>query len=218
MTSFIRINITAEGQTEESFVKQTLSTYLGNFNSIADVRSVLTSKDKWMEYRGGLLSYSKAKNDILSWMHEDKEKDVYFTTMFDLYGLPTDFPGYTESKIIQNPYEKVGFLESSFGQDIDDDRFIPYIQLHEFETLLLAKPEELELEYFNHTKAIQNLIEIVQKTGNPELVNDDPENAPSRQIIKHIPEYKNNKVSVGATIAGIIGIDYLKTRCRHFCE
>jgi hypothetical protein len=44
----------------------------------------------------------------------------------------------------------------------------------------------------------------------------NPETAPSKRIIKLIPEYEWNKVSVGASIAGLIGIDYLKGACKHF--
>ena len=40
-----RLHITAEGQTEEYFVKNTLTYYLGDYNISTDVRCVLTSKD-----------------------------------------------------------------------------------------------------------------------------------------------------------------------------
>lgn len=218
MSSFIRLNITAEGQTEERFVKQTLSGYLGHFNISTDVRNVLTSKDKKKCYRGGLISYEKAKKDILTWLKEDNNSEARFTTMFDLYALPKDFPGYNESQKITEAYKKVEFLETAFKEDVNDKRFIPYIQLHEFEALLLSKPQELELEYFEHAKAIKNLIKIVEEKGNPELINDDPDTAPSKRIIKLIPEYECNKVSVGASIAGIIGIEWLKEKCKHFNE
>ena len=39
---------------------------------------------------------------------------------------------------------------------------------------------------------------------------------PSKRIIRLIPEYEYNKVSVGATVAGIIGIGRLKAECKHF--
>lgn len=106
MSSFIRLNITAEGQTEERFVKQTLSGYLGQFNISTDVRNVLTSKDKNKCYRGGLISYVKAKKDILTWLKEDNNSEARFTTMFDLYALPEDFPKYNESKKITDAYKK----------------------------------------------------------------------------------------------------------------
>lgn len=216
MRKFIRLNITAEGQTEERFVKQTLSEYLGGYNIAANVRCVLTSKDKRKYYRGGIISYDRAKKDILTWLKEDHNTDARFTTMFDLYGLPTDFPGMIEAEKITDPYQKVKFLESSFSKDINDNRFIPYIQLYEFETLILSEPAKLEIEYFDHKHSIEELKKNVSKIGNPELINDGPETSPSKRIIKLIPEYEYNKASSGATVAGKIGVNTLKAKCQHF--
>lgn len=214
MKEFKRLLVTAEGQTEERFVKDTLSFYLGQFNISTDVRCVLTSKDKNKRYRGGLISYDKAKSDIKMWLKEDHNPDARFTTMFDLYALPDDFPRYKESKKINDAYQRVEFLEKTFAEDIQDNRFIPYIQLYEFESLILSKPEVLEIEYFEHSKEIISLNQILKTKGNPELINDSPETAPSKRILKLIPEY--DKVSVGSSIVGKIGIDFLKKTCKHF--
>jgi len=214
MSNFIRLNITAEGQTEERFVKETLTSYLGNFNIATDVRSVLTSKDRRKEYRGGLINYQKAKKDIQSWLKHDNNPDVFFTTMFDFYALPNDFPGFSESLKTNDIYAKVEFLESEFSKDINDFRFIPYIQLHEFEALLFSKPSVFIDEYFEHEKAIQKLENVLHQFENPELINDNPSTAPSKRIIKLIPEF--DKVNIGATLAGKIGIQELKTSCKHF--
>jgi len=127
---------------------------------------------------------------------------------------PKDFPKYNESKKINDAYERVEFLEKAFADDIQDNRFIPYIQLYEFETLILSKPEELKIEYFERSKEISNLQKLLAEKVNPELINDNPETAPSKRIIKLIPEY--DKVSVGAVIVGKIGIDFLKKTCSHF--
>jgi len=211
----IRLHIIAEGQTEERFVKDTLSEYLGQFQISTDVRSVYTSKDKNKFYRGGLVSYQKARKDIQSWLKEDANLDARFTTMFDLYALPGDFPLYKESKSTINPYQKVQFLESALKEDINDLRFVPYIQLHEFETLVLAKPNNLALEYFDNDNAIQTLQAVLDEhKGNPELINENLASAPSKRIIEVIPDY--DKVNVGASIAGINGIEFLKNSCRHF--
>lgn len=61
--------------------------------------------------------------------------------MFDLYALPSNFPKYDESKKISDPYKRVEKLEHAFQEDLDEKRFIPYIQLHEFEALMLSAPE-----------------------------------------------------------------------------
>ena len=130
MTRLIRLHITGEGQTEERFVKDTLAKHLGLFQISTDVRRVLTSRDKRKNksYRGGLINYEKAKRDIETWLKEDKNPESFFTTMFDLYALPDNFPAYEESRAIADPYLRVKALEKAFQEDIKHPRFIPYIQ------------------------------------------------------------------------------------------
>jgi hypothetical protein len=215
--SIIRLHITAEGQTEQAFVKNVISPHLAAFNIFTDARSVLTSKDKkaHKEYRGGLIHYQKARADIVSWLKEDQHSECRFTTMFDLYALPDDFPGYAEAAKLNDPYARVLTIENAFTQDIDDRRFIPYIQLHEFEALILADPQQLDWEYLEHDKPIHNLVEMVG-AQNPELINDGNETAPSRRILKEIPEY--DKVTAGVSVAQKIGIGALRLKCSHFSE
>lgn len=212
---YIRINVTAEGQTEEQFAKKILSDFLVHKNLTVDARRVRTSRDKKKTYRGGLLDYQKAKKDIIEWMKEDNKQGVHFTTMFDLYALPSDFPEFAEGQKITDPYQKVEFLEKAMSEDIDDIRFIPYIQLHEFEALVLSNPFNLKIEYFDREKEIEELNELlIRNDNNSELINTGKETAPSKQILKLIPEY--DKVTTGSILAGFDGIDTLRKKCRHF--
>jgi hypothetical protein len=213
----IRLHIIAEGQTEQNFVKKILQRHLAERNIFADARCVLTSKDKRAakEYRGGLLSYEKAKKDIQSWLKEDFRDECRFTTMFDLYAMPDDFPGYSEAMQSADKYERVHFLEEKMGNDIGDRRFIPYIQLHEFEALILADPQKLEWEYLEHDTPIQRLIALAGNQ-NPELINDGPQTAPSKHIEKEIPGY--DKATAGVAVVGRIGLHTLRQKCRHFHE
>ena len=214
---YIRINITAEGQTEEQFAKKYLSNFLVHQNLTVDARRVRTSRDKHKTYRGGLLDYQKAKKDVIAWMKEDNNVDVFFTTMFDLYALPSDFPKYEEAQRINDPYQKVDFLEQAMRDDINDLRFIPYIQLHEFEALVLSNPSNLLIEYFDREKEIKQLEELlIQNSNNSELINTGRETAPSKQILRLIPEY--DKVAVGSILASFDGIDVLRSKCKHFSE
>jgi len=213
----IRLHVTVEGQTEQSFVKKALTTHLGEYGVYADARAVLTSKDKRAakEYRGGLISYKKAKADIETWLKEDNHPECRFSTMFDLYALPADFPGYAEAKNCADPYERVQFLENALAKDIEDRRFIPYIQLHEFEALILADPRQLDWEYLEHDGPIRRLREMVGEQ-NPELIDDGPTTAPSKRILQEIPEY--DKASTSPTVAEKIGLPVLRDKCRHFSE
>lgn len=213
----IRLHVTAEGQAEQQFVNKVLAPHLSEYGVYVDARAVLTSKDNRTatEYRGGLISYIKAKSDIATWMKEDNHPECSFTTMFDLYALPEDFPGYAEAQMKSDPYVRVKHLENSLDLDINDHRFIPYIQLHEFEALLLADPQQLDWEYLEHDRPIRNLLKMVGEQ-NPELINDGPSTAPSKRILQHIPEY--NKASAGPVIAQQIGLSVLRDKCKHFDE
>ena len=213
----IRLHITAEGHAEQAFVKNVLAPHLARYDVLVDARRVLTSKDNRAakEYRGGLLSYQKAKKDIQNWLKEDKHAECRFSTMFDLYALPNDFPGYTQAKKQTDKYECIRILEESMASDLASRRFIPYIQLHEFEALILADPQQLDWEYLEHDRPINNLIAMVVNQ-NPELINDDPMTAPSKRILNEIPEY--DKVTAGVAVAGKIGLQTLREKCRHFNE
>jgi hypothetical protein len=163
------------------------------------------------------LEYAKAKSDIVDWMKEDDNPDSFFTTMFDLYALPEDFPGYAGARREVDPYRRVCLLEESLRDALKHPRFVPYIQLHEFEALILAAPQHLDWEYLEHEKAIANLVALSNQK-NPEEINDRPESAPSKRIIAEIPEYEGQKAVVGPVVVEKIGLKVLRQRCRHFAD
>lgn len=74
----------------------------------------------------------------------------------------------------------------------------------------------MSLFYLDQGKAITNLITIAEGVDSPELINERPELAPSKRIIKEIPEYDDNKALVGPTVAKEIGIQQIRQKCRHF--
>jgi hypothetical protein len=218
----IRLYITVEGQTEQRFVKDVLRHHLYEHNVITCTRLVLTSRDR---RSGGLRTgaYATVKKDICAWMKTDQNADARFSTMFDLYALPEDFPDYAKAAHEKDPYRRVALLETALQEDIkrelDDPRFFPYIQLHEFEALILADPEQLSRGYMEHTAQIQRLVEMVAREGgNPELIDSGKTTAPSKRIIAEIPEYKGSKATVGPMVVEEIGIPRLREKCAHFAE
>lgn len=210
-----RLHIVAEGQTEEAFVNQVLSHHFGEHNVTVDVRTVETSRRRYLIHRGGLFNYQRAKRDLERWMREDRNEDAFFTTMFDLYALPEDFPGYPAAQRFP-PYNRVTTLEAAFQQEIKHLRFIPYIQLHEFEALLLSDPEKFDWFFIDHERSIRQLIKLANEVESPELIDDGPITAPSKRIIQLIPEYAGQKASVGPLIAAKIGLPAMRARCPHF--
>lgn len=213
----IRLNFIVEGQTEEAFVKQILRPYLAGFEVWVQARCVLTSRRRNIKHRGGIESYERARNDINAWIKEDRNSDVRFTTMFDVYGLPTNFPGYKDAKQTSDPYGRVKVLENALEADISDRRFIPHFQLHEFEALLLSDPQKLDSQFDNST-GIRRLVDMVARFDSPELINDGRNTAPSKRIIGQIPEYERMKVSAAPIVAEKIGLPTLRLKCTHFGE
>lgn len=211
----IHLHIITEGPTEQQFVLKVLAPHLAHYQVYADARCILTSRDKHTgrQSRSGLPNYIKAKNDIQTWLKEDSRTNCRFSTMFDFYALPNDFPNFTNAQKKTDPYQKIDCLEVALAQDIRDKRFIPYIQLHEFEALILADAQKLNWEYLEHDRAIASLVAMVGDTC-PELINDGVETAPSKRILKQIPEY--DKVTAGWTVAEQIGLATLGKKCPHF--
>ena len=217
MTS-VRLHFVVEGQTEETFVNTILRPHLANVNVWADARCVQTSRKGGIKYRGGISNYAQARKDIDRWLREDSNSDARFTTMFDLYSLPNEFPGYANAALASNPYNRVKILEDALATDIADRRFLPYLQLHEFEALVLADPELLDTHFNSRQSGIQRLADLVAGYDSPELINQGSDTAPSKRIIAEIPEYEGRKVSVGSIVAGQIGLPVLRTKCQHFGE
>jgi hypothetical protein len=135
-----------------------------------------------------------------------------------VYALPQDFPGYAEAAQERDPYRRVARLEAALSEDVADPRFIPYLQLHEFEALILADPLKLDWIFIEDEAAIQRLAALAQSFQNPELIDDGAATSPSKRIIREIPEYEDQKRTAGPVVVDKIGIAALRERCPHFRE
>jgi hypothetical protein len=212
-----RLHLLVEGQTEETFINSLLRAHLANFNVWVDVRCLSTKKKiRSRQNVGGILPFNKAKADLERWMKEDSNEDSWFSTMFDLYELPNSFPKFDDAKKKSDPLKRVKMLEEAFRDEINYRRFIPYIQLHEFESVLLSDPQKFRSEFIGQDNSINELIQMSEQATSPEHINDTPEGAPSKRIIQQIPEYEGRKASAGPLIAESIGLATIRNKCCHF--
>ena len=96
--ALIRLHFVVEGQTEEGFVNELLALELALelalHGIVADVHRITTGRRHGRLYRGGLVKYEHMARDLTLWMKQDQGIDSWFTTMVDLYRLPTDFRAY----------------------------------------------------------------------------------------------------------------------------
>ncbi|MCX7048658.1 MAG: DUF4276 family protein [Candidatus Sumerlaeota bacterium] len=213
-----RLHIIVEGQTEEAFANRTLKNHLATLGVYADAHCVTTSRKHRKAHRGGLIKFAHLENDITRWIRQDSGADSYFTTMLDLYDLPNDFPEYDDARACATPWDRVMVLEAALAKQVNYHRFIPYIQLHEFEALLFADPRKIECVYWDYAEAINEIIKIGAHFSSPEAIDDGDQTAPSKRIIRHIPRYAYEKAEAGPRIAHEIGLDTLRGKCRHFNE
>ena len=162
--------------------------------------------------------FLQLKNDVQRWIQSDKGKaDTWYTTFVDLYAFPKDLqsPYTSEIQAIVQPDQKIKALEEAIAKDINHPSFIPYVQLHEFEALLMVEPDRLLDMYPDGKAGIARLKRDIQGM-NPEEINESPQTAPSKRIIQHLPEYEGQKAQVGPMVAEDIGLHLLRQKCPHF--
>lgn len=203
--------IVGEGPTEEQFVNGVLRKYFLE-NEIYDVRCILMSTSPG--YKGGSVSFGRFKHNVEKLL--DYENDIIVTSLIDFFRLKSDFPKYQEA---QNRYpndkvQRVSYLEEAIAEHINHPRFIPYIQLHEFESLLFASNEGFKIipEIPANNRAL--LAQAVQDYDNPEHLNDGASTAPSKRLELLIPGYQ--KTLHGPLIADFVTIEKMLERCVRF--
>jgi len=219
------INMVVEGSTEETFVNDVLVKHFALMNKFVSARRIETGWDRQNSKpaKGGfgrIQKYVKFRNDILNWIQSDRQKpNTWYTTFVDLYAFPTDpeSPYTIQIQNISNPYQKIDALESAIAKNISHLNFIPYIQLHEFETFILVDPDRLLSMYPDGQTGINRLKREIENCI-PEEINESPETAPSKRIIKYLPDYEGQKAQVGPMVAEEIGITTLRNKCDHFNE
>lgn len=215
----VRVIALVEGQTEETFVRRLLAPMLG-------MHGVGVSATTYGRRRshGGVPRWGKAERELLCLLKEDAGRLV--TTMFDYYGLPRDWPG-REAVAGKLPEEKAKILEGAMqsrimdtlGHHPDRSRFMPYIQMHEFEALLFSEPKTLG-EVLARDADPRSIIRALQQvTGNfasPEEIDEGRTTAPSKRIRSLAAHYQ--KVTDGNVAATRIGLKTLRRKCPHFGE
>jgi hypothetical protein len=204
-----RLCILVEGQTEEAFVRELLVPHYARLGRFITPIIVSTSPG----YKGGVVSYAKVKPQIVRLCRQDS--DAFVSTMFDLYALPTDFPGKATSAYPANGtgHQKAAFLEAQLRQDIGQPNFLANLMVYEYEALLYTQPS-MFAQWTEDASVVTTLQAAVSNAGAPENINDSPLTAPSKRILAVMPAYQ--KAFHGPLIACDIGLDSIRQACPHF--
>lgn len=212
----IEVIVVGEGQAEETFVRDVLAPTFAALGIFLSPRLVPTGPHS----RGGALNEQRVLRYLRNTLRE--RGDSFVTTFFDLYGLPTGFPGVRESAGLADPLQKAAHIEAALAEaavraaGCRAERFVPHVQPYEFEALLFADTDRLvELDDRWRTAAAP-LRAARAAAATPEHVNDGPQTHPSARLRAQLREPRFDKVLHGTAAARSIGLARLRGECRHF--
>ena len=96
-----------------------------------------------------------------------------------------------------------------------EERFVPFVTMHEFEALLFSDCKAFARALENPGLA-EPLLGIRGQFMSPEHINDGRETAPSKRILALHPRYA--KVAEGAMAAKEVTLARMIEQCRHFAD
>ena len=207
-----RLEIVVEGQSEREFVQNVLAPYLQKRGVIESYNVVSIVVRTNSNSRGGMTKYSHLRRDIMNCL-KSKNDELVVSMMVDYFRMPSNLRETLGIATNDNHIKDAENIEQAILDDIGDSRFIPYVQLHEFEALLFAAKEGFTYCYGDDPRCM-DLFTIVDRYDNPEEINSSPDGAPSKRMLAIIPEY--DKVMDGNTIIMQNGMESILRRCPRF--
>lgn len=207
-----RVHIICEGQTEEMFIAEVLAPEFLRHQIY--LLPALIGKPG---HKGGNLKFERLLTDVRARLGDSS---AWCTTFFDFYGLPPNFPGKQQA-LQQTPIaQKAACITQALTAALSDKieanalrRFIPYVQMYEFEGLLFSAPTQLARACNNPGLGLR-LQEIRDQFATPEEINNSIYSAPSKRILQFHPGYV--KPLQGTIAAQAIGLDVIRKECRLF--
>jgi hypothetical protein len=208
-----RVVVIVEGQTEETFVNDVLAEVF--WPDAVYLSPVLLGVPG---HKGGRPSYARVKKDVL--LHLKQDKAAYCSTMLDFYGLGPGFPGTLVPMGLPSIAKAVR-IEEAIKADVcrlvpdlrPDVRFLPYVQLHEYEGLLFSDPR-LFAEAVGQPHLAAAFQSVRDSFPTPEDIDDDVSTAPSKRILLAFGSYR--KTLDGTIAARRVGIEAMRRECPHF--
>jgi hypothetical protein len=212
-----RLYLTVEGQTEAAFALDVLQEHLATF-SVFLYPPRFTGLHRRRRGRipgGGLLgTFQHTLADMAIWLKEDPSPDARFSMMVDLYHLPHDSPGYAGGMARPGGWEQAAELERSLAAAVCDPRFIPYLQVYEFEALVLTDSRRITTLDPVKAAAMESLCEECGRYSSPEEINHGQHSHPKYRIRLRAPDYDEHVA--GPLVVHDVGLAALRGACPDF--
>ncbi len=209
-----RVHVICEGPTEATFVKELLQqSFMGR--GIVLLPSLIGKPG----HKGGYVSFSRVLSDVRSRLRQERQS--YCTTFIDYYGIDSKFPGRSQASSAATAEQRCIIMNTALAdaieQELPDDalRFIPHVQVHEFEGLLFSEPDTFAREICCPQLAT-GFEKIADSFPTPEDIDDTRETSPSHRIIDLYPNYE--KVLDGSIVALGIGLQRIVEACPCFAD
>lgn len=204
-----RLIIVCEGPTEQEFCQTVLSPYFYRKNIVVETPTIKHSC-------GGIVAWGTLKKQIIQHLNE---AGVIVTMLIDFYRIKDSFhyPGWIKAKLLEPVQAKMEFLFQEMKLNIQEnlrDRFIPYIQLYEFEGLLFSDISAFKNNFSDKECDFQAIESAIRSFSTPEEINNGPNTAPSVRLKNAITGYE--KDLYGAFLADDIGLSTIRERCPLF--
>lgn len=211
----VEVIVFTEGSTEEQFIKRLVAPALRHLRVFVKPQLLKTSQ----EARGGAINFDRLKFNARNTLRQ--KPDAVLTTLLDLYGLDTTFPGFKEAKAKPDMLSRVHHLETSLAEALvthvgcKPEHFIAHIQPYEYEGLLFSDPQALVQTEPGWQASLPKLAAVRAEFPTPEHINDSYETKPSRRLEQLLqPGYK--KTRHGPLAAERISLATMEKECPHF--
>lgn len=210
--SNIEVYVICEGVTEQTFIREVLAPEMSAKG--IHLHPALIGKPG---HKGGDIRFERAKTDICNFLKQ--RSDTCVSTFMDYFRLEKSWPGNEDIPQNISADKKAQRVENATLKEIERTlgdidvtrRFIPYIQMYEFEALLFSNAGILAEGIRVDAGCIES---ILQECGEPEEINDGADTAPSKRLKLLRKDYR--KVGMGTEISKKIGISAIRDKCRHF--
>ena len=206
-----KIIIICEGPSEQMFCDKILKPHFSALGITIEYPLIAHSG-------GGIVKWQNFKPEIE--LHFATDNDRFITTFIDYYGMYGyhGFPEWANAHLLADKPDRMTMLEKGMLDDLSiavRPKFVPNIQLHEFEALVFSDHTVFGTYYSPAEFAHNGLATLATLcASSPETINNGTTSAPSKRLTLNIPAY--DKVSDGAELAKLIGLPTIRHKCPRF--
>ncbi len=232
MSSGVKALFVVEGHCEADFVKKVLGPFFHQRCQVG-LQPILIETGKragGTKSGGGLTTFHQLEKAVRATLKDSSATVV--TTMVDTYRfpvktLPTEFPFREEILCETNLLEKAKRIEQGLSNYFGNSpKFIPFLMVVEFETLLFSDPdilkdrleERAKREGHQFRKYWKTLEQSLRRCSSVEEINGGRDTHPAARLSKLWGEVEFRKRQVGVPLAEQIGLSRMREKCPHFDE